>query len=126
MRQSSSTNSLTELNPQVVVESSTEVCFLCLEDILEKKDLFTHSRTNCNCKYSAHIACWQTWRTSRNGFECPICRKRVDPPRTVPVMIFEHESNSSDTIARKFVILCVLLIIVVIIIIILAVMRTKF
>ena len=126
MRQSSSTNSLTELNPQVVVDSSTEVCFLCLEDILEKEDLFTHSRTSCRCKYSAHIACWQKWRTNREGFECPICRKRVDPPReAVAVETFEPNIHSSDAIATKSVILCFILVVILIIIVVLSVSQSK-
>jgi hypothetical protein len=122
MRHSTSTNSLTELNPQIVVDPTTEVCFLCLEDILEKNDLFTHSRTSCKCRYSAHIACWQKWRTNRDGFECPICRKRVDPPRiAIPLETLEPDLHSSDAITTKFMILCFILIVVVIIIIILSV-----
>jgi hypothetical protein len=121
MRQSSSTNSLTELNPQIVVEPLTDVCFLCLEDILDKKDLFTHSRTSCKCRYSAHIACWQTWRTNKNGFECPICRKRVDPPREVSLETLEPNIHSSDVIATKSAMLCFILIVVVVIIIVLSV-----
>ena len=72
MKQSDSTNSLTELN------KDDPTCFVCLE--IHTPDLplvDSQLLRSCGCKFSVHAPCWNEWiKEGKSDYDCPICKKR--------------------------------------------------
>ena len=73
MKQSSSTSSLTTLNPD------DPTCFICLESYdIEKGEELVNSSTlrTCGCKFNVHPTCWNHWMKDKTDYDCPICRRK--------------------------------------------------
>ena len=74
MKQSDSTNSLTELT-EVVTEVD---CFICLEHEDESGESLVNSNMlrTCGCKFVVHPHCWNQWIKNKSDWDCPICHKK--------------------------------------------------
>jgi hypothetical protein len=72
MKQSDSTNSLTELN------KDDPTCFVCLEIHTADLPLIDSSiLRSCGCKFHVHAPCWNEWlKQDKSDYDCPICGKR--------------------------------------------------
>ena len=72
MKQSDSTNSLTELN------KDDPTCFVCLEIHTADLPLVDSAiLRSCGCKFSVHAPCWNQWlEEGKSDYDCPICGKR--------------------------------------------------
>jgi len=72
MKQSDSTNSLTELN------KDDPTCFVCLEIHTPDLPLIDSAiLRSCGCKFSVHAPCWNEWiKEGKSDYDCPICKKR--------------------------------------------------
>jgi hypothetical protein len=72
MKQSDSTNSLTELN------KDDPTCFVCLEIHTADLPLIDSSiLRSCGCKFHVHAPCWNEWlKEGKSDYDCPICGKR--------------------------------------------------
>ena len=72
MKQSDSTNSLTELN------KDDPTCFVCLEIHTVDLPLVDSAiLRSCGCKFSVHAPCWNEWlQQGKSDYDCPICGKR--------------------------------------------------
>ena len=72
MKQSDSTNSLTELN------KDDPTCFVCLEIHTQDLPLVDSAiLRSCGCKFSVHAPCWNEWiKEGKSDYDCPICKKR--------------------------------------------------
>jgi len=72
MKQSDSTNSLTELN------KDDPTCFVCLEIHSADLPLIDSSiLRSCGCKFHVHAPCWNEWlKQDKSDYDCPICGKR--------------------------------------------------
>jgi hypothetical protein len=72
MKQSDSTNSLTELN------KDDPTCFVCLEIHSADLPLIDSSiLRSCGCKFNVHAPCWNEWlKQDKSDYDCPICGKR--------------------------------------------------
>ena len=72
MKQSDSTNSLTELN------KDDPTCFVCLEIHTQDLPLVdSQLLRSCGCKFSVHAPCWNEWiKEGKSDYDCPICKKR--------------------------------------------------
>ena len=72
MKQSDSTNSLTELN------KDDATCFVCLEIHTADLPLVDSAiLRSCGCKFSVHAPCWNQWlEEGKSDYDCPICGKR--------------------------------------------------
>jgi len=72
MKQSDSTNSLTELN------KDDPTCFVCLEIHTQDLPLVdSQLLRSCGCKFSVHAPCWNEWiKEGKSDYDCPICGKR--------------------------------------------------
>jgi E3 ubiquitin-protein ligase DOA10 len=89
MKQSDSTNSLTELN------KDDPTCFVCLEIHTADLPLIDSAvLRSCGCKFSVHAPCWNEWiKQGKSDYDCPICGKRslhmgliLTAPFQVPVV----------------------------------------
>ena len=78
MKNSDSTNSLTALNPELVAVEIDPVCFICLEELNEKKEPLVDSSMlrTCGCQFKVHPECWNLWMKNKTDYDCPICRKK--------------------------------------------------
>lgn len=86
MKQSDSTNSLTELN------KDDPTCFVCLEIHTIDLPLVDSSiLRSCGCKFNVHAPCWNEWvKQGKSDYDCPICGKRslhFGLPLTAPLQI---------------------------------------
>jgi hypothetical protein len=78
MKNSDSTNSLTALNPDIVAVEIEPVCFICLDELNEKKEPLVDSSMlrTCGCQFKVHPECWNLWMKDKTDYDCPICRKK--------------------------------------------------
>lgn len=72
MKQSDSTNSLTELN------KDDPICFICLEIHSPELPLVdSQLLRSCGCKFSVHAPCWNKWiEQGKSDYDCPMCGRR--------------------------------------------------
>ena len=96
MKESDSTNSLTEL-------TGRDECFICLSIENDKDEPLVSSKLlrTCGCRFFVHPQCWNEWMRGRTDFDCPICRKgslRINIPPNPVLMIEiprEHRRKNS-------------------------------
>lgn len=123
MKQSDSTNSLTELN------KDDPTCFVCLE--IHTADLPLIDSTllrSCGCKFHVHAPCWNEWlKEGKSDYDCPICGKRslklgliLTAPFQVqivsePVLTLSRDGRCSNKCLFSFVGITILIFIVLIV-----------
>ena len=126
MKQSDSTNSLTELN------KDDPTCFVCLEIHTAELPLVDSAiLRSCGCKFSVHAPCWNEWmKQGKSDYDCPICGKRslhmgliLTAPFQVPivpepVLTLSRDGRCSKKCLYSFVAMSLLLFIVLIVIMI--------
>jgi hypothetical protein len=81
MKQSSSTSSLADLNPD------DPICFICLESYdIEKGEALVNSSVlrTCGCKFDVHPKCWNNWMKDKTDYDCPICRRQSVYSNSLP------------------------------------------
>lgn len=113
MKQSDSTNSLTEL-------TGRDECFICLSAENDKEEPLVDSRLlrTCGCKFSVHPACWNVWMKNKTDYDCPICRKqsvfRVNiPPNPVFLVAIPEEHRRQGPLSVSKVVASLLLLAIV-------------
>lgn len=111
MKQSDSTNSLTELSEVIPVLE----CFICLESSEPLVDN-TLLRT-CGCKFIVHPECWAIWIKNKDEWDCPICRREslvAGIPQTRNIII-THTRNANALYYYMLTAVIVTIIIIVIV-----------
>lgn len=122
MKQSDSTNSLTELN------KDDPICFVCLEIHTAELPLVDSCLLrSCGCKFSVHAPCWNEWmKQGKSDFDCPMCGKRSlhlgltftapfqAPIVPQPVYVFTRDGRCSKNCLFGFVAITILIFIVLI------------
>lgn len=75
----------------------------CLETVKPNEAVF--NPIGCNCKYTSHGSCLQTWFEQKNQYECPICHAVSIPnpiqPAVYQIVYIQQELRESQRQTRR-------------------------